>query len=126
MTRKTEQRDAIRAVLAEAGGPMSVQQVHDAASSRAPGLGVATVYRNLRALVEEGWLTEVGLPGDSTHFELADKDHHHHFECRKCGRVFDIPGCTPAVDRRLPAGFTVEHHEVLLFGRCADCATPAP
>ena len=38
---------------------LSPQEVLPAAQSYAPGLGIATVYRNVKALLEEGWLESV-------------------------------------------------------------------
>ena len=43
-------------------------------------LGIATVYRNIRSLTEEGELSEVKLPGENPRFELAGHQHHHHFQ----------------------------------------------
>ncbi|HEU0120783.1 MAG TPA: transcriptional repressor, partial [Bryobacteraceae bacterium] len=88
------------------------------------GLGIATVYRNIKMLLEEGWLTAVELPGEVTHYELAGKEHHHHFHCRACGKVFELNACLPNVQKLAPQGFAVTGHELLLYGACRDC-TPA-
>lgn len=120
--RKTQQRDAIREVLAEADRPLSPQEVLKSAKRRSPGLGIATVYRALKSLSDEGFLVPVDLPGEASRFELAGKKHHHHFHCRDCGRAFDLEGCVPTVQRLAPKGFRVEDHEVVLYGLCAACA----
>lgn len=122
MTRKTEQRAAIRRVFARVNRPLSVQEILDHAQEQVPGLGIATVYRNLKALVEEGWLATVDMPGQPSRYERAELEHHHHFQCEACDRVFDIPGCAHlAQDHKTPAGFVVSRHEVMLYGLCADC-----
>jgi Fur family ferric uptake transcriptional regulator len=36
-------------------------------------------------------------------------------------RVYDIPGCPGNLRGLAPRGFTVDHHEVTLYGRCSDC-----
>ena len=92
-----------------------------AAQSYAPGLGIATVYRNLKALVEEGWLESVSLPGESPRYEIAGKRHHHHFRCRTCERVFEINGCYTNLLQLTPRGFRLEGHEVVLYGLCGAC-----
>src|SRR5436190_9959700 len=120
--RKTQQRDAIRLVLAEADRPLSPQEVLKTARRKSPGLGIATVYRALKSLSDEGFLVPVDLPGEASRFELAGKKHHHHFHCRDCGRAFDLEGCVPAVQKLAPEGFQVEDHEVVLYGLCAACA----
>ena len=82
---------------------------------------MATVYRNIRALLDDGWLHQIDLPGEAARYEIAGQPHHHHFRCDRCRRVFDVP-CpgAPPVDG-VPTGFVVTSHDVLLQGRCADC-----
>jgi Fur family transcriptional regulator, ferric uptake regulator len=121
MERDTAQRRAIRAALTEADRPLSPREVLDAASADVASLGIATVYRNIKALVEEGWLTPVELPGEAPRYEVAGKQHHHHFLCRSCERVFELPGCVANISAGLPEGFRPERHEVVLFGLCDAC-----
>ncbi len=122
MLRKTEQREAIRRVFQENHDPLSVQDVLDKAQQDVPRLGIATVYRTLKALVDEEWLKVVELPGDASRYERTGKGHHHHFSCNKCERVFDLEGCLPGIDTLLPPGFLLQSHEFILYGVCADCA----
>ena len=126
MERSTRQRTAIRETLAEAGRPLSPQEILTAAHAQVPGLGIATVYRTLKALVEEGVLEPVELPGQGTRYELAHRPHHHHFQCRACQRVFDIHGCPGDLSALAPPGFLVETHEINLYGLCGDCKVRAP
>jgi Fur family ferric uptake transcriptional regulator len=120
--RQTRQRSAIREAFLASDRPLSPQEVLDDARRRAPGLGLATVYRHLKSMVEESFLVAVELPGQSPRYELSGKRHHHHFHCRCCGRLFDIPGCPGPLAGAAPAGFRVEDHEITLYGRCAECA----
>jgi Fur family ferric uptake transcriptional regulator len=122
MQRRTAQRDQIQQTFEKAGRPLGVDEVHAAASRSLPRLGVATVYRAINDLVEAGWLKPVELPGEPTRYELAGLDHHHHFRCTGCDRVFDIDGCALGHQPHLPPGFRVDTHEVIFYGRCADCA----
>lgn len=122
--RRTRQRTAIRTVLEEARRPLSISEVLDLAQRKVPGLGIATVYRTVGALVEEGFLSQVEIGGEAPRYEVAGRGHHHHFRCRRCLCVFEIDGCLPDVQRLAPAGFLVEDHEILLFGLCPDCAAP--
>ena len=122
MERNTRQRSAIRDVIAQADRPLLPQEVLDEAQRHSPGLGMATVYRNLKALVEEGELQAVNLPGENPRFELTGHQHHHHFQCRKCERVFDVHACPGDLTKLAPPGFTVEDHDLTLYGLCSDCA----
>jgi Fur family transcriptional regulator, ferric uptake regulator len=126
MERNTRQRDAIRDAIAQADRPLLPQEVLGAAQRSVPGLGIATVYRNLKALVEEGALRPVNLPGENPRFEIVGHHHHHHFQCRQCQRVFDVHACPGDLSAMAPQGFTVEDHDLTLYGRCKDCAVSAP
>ena len=101
MIRKTRQRSAIRDALEAGGRPMSPDEVLAAAQKHVKGLGIATVYRNLKALVEEGWLVPVELPGEPARYELSGKDHHHHFHCA-LRPVSNSPGCVELSESCLP------------------------
>ena len=122
LQRNTRQKAAIRDVFIAVDRPLGPQEVLDHAGTRIKGLGIATVYRNIKALVEEGWLTPVDLPGDSSRYEVSGKAHHHHFHCRNCGKVFDLPGCPVQVKPILPVGFVATAHELVLYGRCDVCS----
>ena len=124
MERTTRQHAAIRAVLIAAGRPLSPAEVLAEARHHVAALGLATVYRNLRALVEEGAIAVVTLPGEAPRYEAADHGHHHHFRCDVCQRVFDVHQCPGDLARLAPPGFTVDRHEITLYGCCSDC-TPA-
>ncbi|MER3483431.1 MAG: transcriptional repressor [Meiothermus sp.] len=122
MERSTRQRQAIREVLLELDRPLSPQEVLDAAQSKVPGLGIATVYRTLKGLVEEGAAVAVELPGNPPRYEPSGKTHHHHFHCTACGKVFELEGgCTSDFSAMAPPGFQTQGHEIVLYGRCADC-----
>lgn len=122
MERNTRQRSAIRAAIAQAERPLLPQEVLEHAQGESPGLGIATVYRNLKAMVEEGELQAVQLPGENPRFELVGHHHHHHFQCTQCQRVYDVHACPGDLSHLAPAGFQIEGHELTLYGRCADCA----
>jgi Fur family transcriptional regulator, ferric uptake regulator len=121
--RDTQQRRAIRAAIDDANRPLSPREVLDSARRGSPGLGIATVYRTLKTWVEEGGLTQVDLPGEPPRYEATGKQHHHHFHCRSCDRVYELQGCPEGLRSLTPPGFSLESHEVVLYGRCAECAS---
>jgi Fur family transcriptional regulator, ferric uptake regulator len=121
MERNTRQRDAIRAAIEASTRPLLPQEVLAMVRTAVPGVGLATIYRNLKLLVAEGTVQMITLPGDSPRYETTESDHHHHFQCTTCQRVYDIAGCPGNLRRLAPRGFTVDHHDVTLYGRCSDC-----
>lgn len=123
MVRNTRQRAIIRDVFEQADRPLGAQEVLVDAQGQLEGLGIATVYRTIKGLVEEEWLVPVELPGEPPRYELAGKDHHHHFHCKDCGKMFELEGCVENLKRLTPKGFRITGHEVLLYGACSQCAT---
>ncbi len=121
MERNTQQRQAILKAFERAERPLGVQEVLDLAQEDCPGLGIATIYRNLKALVSDRKLVSIDMPGGVSFYELSGGHHHHHFACTSCQRVFDVEKCGINVKNLVPEGFTLQRHEVLLFGLCNTC-----
>ncbi len=121
MKHKTRQRQAIANCLDKADGPMSPQEVYEQAEKIVTGLGIATVYRNLKLLVSEGKAKELAFPGEGSRYEPTGLGHHHHFLCRGCDRVFCVHGCPGGFNSMIPSGFALEEHEIVLYGKCQEC-----
>ena len=121
--RHTRQRDVIVEVIQAAAGPLTVPEILDRSQRKVPGLGIATVYRTLKLLQDAGEVRTVILPTGETRYESAALGHHHHFHCRVCDGVYDLPGCPlplPAT-REVGPGFVADAHEVTFFGTCPGC-----
>lgn len=127
MKRVTKQRTVVQRLFEQAKRPLSPVEVYEQARYELRAISLATIYRTLKTLVDEGVLVPVSLPGLPDRYETrgcADH-HHHHFHCDGCGKVFDIPGCGLHTESPLPLGFAVHRHEVVLYGACRDCRTNA-
>ncbi|MFI4916625.1 MAG: Fur family transcriptional regulator [Phycisphaerales bacterium JB060] len=123
MTRDTRQRRAIRSVFLDADGPLGPQEVLDRAQADVPGIGLATIYRTIKLMLEDQELKAVDLPGEPARYEPADRtSHHHFFKCDDCGRVYEVQGCVSNPAGLAPDGFRVSRHEIVLYGTCAACA----
>ncbi|MCA3086161.1 MAG: transcriptional repressor [Rhodocyclaceae bacterium] len=120
MQRKTQQREMIQIVLKDAARPLTVHEILERAAARVPSLGIATVYRCLKTLMESRDVVLVEIVGSPLRYEIAHRDHHHHFVCDACKKVFDVQGCTP-IASLVPQGFKLREHEIVLYGVCASC-----
>jgi Fur family transcriptional regulator, ferric uptake regulator len=124
MQRNTNQRRAILQALQTAPGPLTPQEVLERAQDDYKRLGLATVYRNLNALSEQGDIIAVHLPNDVARYEMSGRGHHHHFRCDVCGQVSELEGSCPVAVLEgvtLPGGFKVQGHELTLYGVCSSC-----
>jgi Fur family transcriptional regulator, ferric uptake regulator len=121
--RQTRQRDVIAEVIDQAPGPLTVPEILERAQQELQGIGIATVYRTIKLLLEAERIQTVILPSGETRYEPTGRGHHHHFHCRQCGRVFDLDTCPVSVARgRYPEGYVVEDHELTLYGLCPACS----
>lgn len=123
MQRMTKQKKAILAAMHKAQRPLTPQEVLLKAQTQVPALGIATVYRNLKQLMEDDCIRSVELPAQAARYEVVHHghEHHHHFLCSQCGRAFDVHGCMEDFVNLVPPGFKVQDHDITLYGLCADC-----
>lgn len=116
--RETRQRVAIKRALEQNGRPLSPKEIQNLASAAVPHLGIATVYRNLKTLVEQGELVTVPLPGQPDRYGLPGQATRALFHCRKTDAVYYLD--TEAIGLRpptLPEGFEADDWLVVIDGR---------
>ena len=126
--RLTPQRDLIAGVLEEAGQPVTAQEVWHRVTRLAPGVGRATVFRALDALVGAGIARRIALAPRRTAYVSCSDRHHHHLVCQRCGTVQELPEAdvAPLIRRLLRArGFVVDHASLDVLGSCGPCAAAA-
>jgi Fur family ferric uptake transcriptional regulator/Fur family peroxide stress response transcriptional regulator len=118
----TPQRFAVLDFLVRSREHPTADQISAALNRRFPRASRATIYNTLNALRDAGLVHEVYLDDAVARFD-ANLDEHHHFVCRVCDRLEDVPaealGELPA--RRLERGHMVENYEIVMRGVCAAC-----
>ncbi len=121
--RQTRQREVVFDVIRASSGPLTVPEIHAQAKKKIKGMGIATIYRTIKLLLEKQLIQPVTLPSGDTRYESAALGHHHHFQCNTCGKVIDIDHCpiTIPTGSKLPGGYMLLDHEITLFGLCPKC-----
>ena len=114
------------------GAPRPPELLHERAGDLRPPspgrrpVGIASVYRALETLAELRLVKRIEAGDGIARFEPARRRrHHHHLVCRDCGKVeaFSDARLERAIDKVAGGlGYSVEEHEVVLTGACADCA----
>jgi Fur family transcriptional regulator, stress-responsive regulator len=87
------------------------------------------VYDILRALAVAGLVRRIQPKGSLARYESRVGDNHHHVVCRSCGAIADVDcavGSTPCLTASDDHGFAIDEAEVVYWGYCPDCSTPAP
>jgi len=123
--RSTWQRDAVRQALEGAAGFMSAQALHQSLAGTGSAVGLATVYRALSDLADEGAADALQQDGESL-YRACTPTHHHHLICRDCGTTVEIEADDVERWAREVAarhGFTQPQHVVDVFGLCAACSS---
>lgn len=123
--RITPQREIIIETLAHSDGHLSAEELHQRLQSRSKTINLATVYRTLDLLVEQGYATR--LVGRESKFLYATRQHsrHLHLICRKCGRTYpaEYEGLQPFLEElKKTYGFQVEVEHLTFRGLCSDCS----
>lgn len=124
MRRETKQRTEVLSSL-EGGEALSAQELHDRLRHAGSRTGLATVYRTLRMLADDGVVDVLREDPVQLRYRLCSVEHHHHLVCESCGRVEEIPECDVSewasrVARR--RGFRVRTHRAEILGLCGGCA----
>jgi Fe2+ or Zn2+ uptake regulation protein len=106
----------------------SAEQVYRIVRKDIPQISLATVYRNLHLLAEEGKIREVQFKGDSIRYD-GMLEAHEHFYCTSCGAVEDLPSTLPATTLSNLAnklGVIIERYALDYYGLCKKCKSRKP
>lgn len=103
-------------------GHMNIDELYKNLQRKFPSISLATIYKNVNAMVEKIFLNEVKLPDTKTVYELV-KDSHSHLVCSSCGNIEDIQLDTSIIEKSLStmSKFKVENTEVVFSGTCQKC-----
>lgn len=101
----------------------TAEELHAMLKAEAPGLSLATVYRNLNQLAENGMALKIRMPEGADRFD-GTLERHYHLVCEQCGSVTDVPAaCVPDMATEISArtGCDVRRHSLVFFGVCPKC-----
>lgn len=121
----TPQRIAIANYLKGNTYHPTAARIYDDLKPQHPSMSMATVYNTLNTMVELGLVHEHKLSKDQVHYD-PDLSPHHHFICRECKTVIDIPesGPLPKVVRDFQSKTKnrVDSASLVLTGICTHCS----
>jgi Fe2+ or Zn2+ uptake regulation protein len=122
--RATRQLEAVfQALQGDSSHPFA-DEVYRRVRKELPRISLATVYRNLQRLVEDGKIRTVLLGERVARYDPETSDHDH-FICQSCGRVIDLflerarqIDLTPLAND----GYIVTTHNLTIYGVCQACS----
>ena len=101
----------------------TADDVYEEVKKEYPGLGQATVFRNLNKMAEEGILLRIEVPGGAREYELMAPKHSP-AKCMKCGKLFDVEmDYMPNLEKKVKDahGFQFSGHDIIFTGLCSSC-----
>jgi Fe2+ or Zn2+ uptake regulation protein len=119
----TRQRAAVFDFLRGMDHHPTAEEVYLGVKNRLPKVSLATVYKNLEALIEAGVASKLNYGDGSARYDIRT-DHHHHLRCLECGRMWDLEATENSewLKAIKPApGFKVSDYRLELLGTCQAC-----
>lgn len=124
--RLTPQRELIVQALAHSDQHLTAEQIFDRVRTHTQTVNIATVYRTLDMLVQQGIAARVSLQDGQGVYTAASHGPHIHLLCRRCGAVIEAAPeliAPLAESLRLQYGFCADHLHLSLTGLCRSCAS---
>jgi len=122
----TSQREAILQTLYENQDHFTSEHLYMLVKQKNPNLniGIATVYRTLALLEENGLVSSISLGMQGKKFEIANKPHHDHLICIKCGKIVEFENeQIEELQNKIAKenNFELTNHLMQLYGICDSC-----
>jgi Fur family transcriptional regulator, ferric uptake regulator len=122
--RITPQREMIVEAIAHQGDHINVDKVFNLIQKHTQSVNIATVYRTLDLLVEQGLASRIDLGEGQVIYATNQHGPHIHLVCRQCGRVVDAnQQMLSELDRQLRSDyhFAADLHHISVLGLCSQC-----
>src|SRR4030042_3470597 len=119
--RLTPQRVMILSAIENSDNHISAEEIYAQIVAKYPQVNISTVYRTLELLKQLGLVTETDLGEGRVRYHSAEKGHHHHLVCEKCGAIIDLDESllTPLKSALLQEyKFSADLRHLAIWGRC--------
>ncbi len=116
----TPQRLAILEYLENNREHPSAEDIYNALKERFPSMSFATVYNTLEVLMEKGLIKEIGIDSSKKRFDPVVHPHHH-FICKKCGKILDVEKDFDITIPQELSGYKIFDFQVVFSGLCPEC-----
>lgn len=122
--RLTSNRLALMRLIAASEGHPNAAQLWEQLRVQFPTISLATVYKTLALLKEEGEVFEIDLRTDSR-YDGNKPYPHPHLICNQCGNIIDgdtvsfLASIKQEIEEKFD--FQVAQTQLVFFGLCSDC-----
>ena len=122
---RPERSSPVLRLLESTSDELSPQQIHAQLRSKGAGLGLATIYRQLRQLSQSGQVRHRMLSNGERVYSPVERDQHR-LTCVNCGSSEPLPICpvdsrTQELAKAVLHGFRPLFHTFEIHGLCVRC-----
>ena len=116
----TSQRLEILRYLDNTRKHPTAYQIYSDLKKNNPALSKTTVYNSLEILKNNNIIQSISITGSELRYDINSKMHHH-FLCKKCGRIIDIDITCPNIGKTLKLGHKIDEVHGYFKGTCNEC-----
>ncbi|KPK64815.1 hypothetical protein AMJ83_01130 [candidate division WOR_3 bacterium SM23_42] len=99
---------------------LTAEKIYEALAKKMPVLSMTTVYNTLNSFLKVRLVSAITITGTEVRYDFITTPHHH-FLCRKCGRIVDIDVDCPVAKRKSIKGYEIEEIHGYFKGICKEC-----
>ena len=131
--RLTSARESILNILTREKKHLTADEIFTLARNVSPGIGLATVYRTLEFLTNNGMIKKLDFGTGMSKYELENDEregYHHYIVCEICGKVSDNNfnnkedvACFENYAKKIESkyDFKIDLNRVQFYGICSKC-----
>ena len=110
-----QRKSLLRIIFGDGNAHYTVDDVYKKAKKKKIKISLATVYNNLNAFKDLGILKVLTTSSDTIFYDTNTIDHHHFF-CKKTGKLIDINSSEVVISKlpKIPSGRTLDSVNVIL------------
>ncbi len=98
----------------------TVEMIYGALAGKIPTISITTIYNTLNAFLEKNLISAVTITGTELRYDITTASHHH-FLCKKCGKIIDIDIKCSIIKKGRVKGHRVDEVHGYFKGVCKVC-----
>ena len=124
MKNYSKQREDLLNILKNSRSHLTAEEFYEKTKEKIPSVSRGTVYRNLKDLVDEGYIIKISMASGADRYDYIHKKHNH-IICKSCGTVkdfeynFDLEDVKQSVIKQTEVSPLLDG--VIMYGICEKC-----
>lgn len=124
MKNYSKQREDLLSVLKNSKSHPTAEELYNSIKKKIPSVSRGTVYRNLKNLVDEGYIIKISIADGADRYDYIHKKHNH-IICKYCGMIkdfeydFDLKNVKLSVIKQTEMDPLLDG--VIVYGICGKC-----